>query len=143
MKHQTLQKLLALLLCLATVLACSGCVTKMEIGEAMPLKDGDTIGEGAVSFTLRVIDPEEKTVSVTVRTDEQMLGKALQDNHLVSGEMGSFGLYIKTVNGQTLDYDADGMYWAFYIGDEYASTSADQTKIVPGTVYTLKAEMAN
>ena len=52
------------------------------------------------------------------------------------------GLYIKTVNGVTLDYDADGAYWAFYINGEYASTGVDATNIEAGATYTLKGESA-
>lgn len=42
----------------------------------------------------------------------------------------------------TLDYDADGAYWAFYINGEYASTGVDSTNIEAGATYTLKAEAA-
>lgn len=48
------------------------------------------------------------------------VGKALLDQGVIAGEDSSYGLYVKTVNGTTLDYDTDGMYWAFYINGEYA-----------------------
>ena len=68
------------------------------------------------------------------------LGIALQNLGMLSGEMNSYGLYVKTVNGITLDYNKDGMYWGFYIDGEYAMTGVDMTEIVPGSTYTLKAD---
>ena len=51
-----------------------------------------------------------------------------------------YGLYIKTVNGITLDWDKDAMYWAFYIDGEYAMTGVDTTKAEAGAIYMLKPE---
>ena len=59
---------------------------------------------------------------------------------LISGEEGEYGLYVKTVNGVTADFDADGVYWAFYINDEYAQTSVDMTKIEDGASYSFRIE---
>ena len=44
------------------------------------------------------------------------------------------------VNGLTLDWDKDAKYWAFYIGEEYATTGVDQTKAEAGVTYTLRPE---
>ena len=41
---------------------------------------------------------------------------------LIAGEDSDYGLYVKTVNGVTVDYDTDGKYWAFYVDGEYAAT---------------------
>ena len=49
-------------------------------------------------------------------------------------------MYVKTVNGVTVDYDTDGKYWAFYIDDEYAMTGVDSTPITDGSSYTFKVE---
>ena len=59
---------------------------------------------------------------------------------LIVGEDGPYGLYIKTVNGITLDYDKDGKYWAFYENGKYAAKGASETEIVSGTTYSFKAE---
>ena len=39
-----------------------------------------------------------------------------------------------------LDYDTDGMYWAFYINGEYAQTGVDATGVEDGAVYAFRAE---
>ena len=59
---------------------------------------------------------------------------------LIAGEDSDYGLYVKTVNGVTVDYDTDGKYWAFYVDGEYAATGVDSTDITAGATYTFKAE---
>ena len=71
------------------------------------------------------------------------MGEALIEEELIAGEEGPYGLYVKTVNGITLDYDKDGKYWSFYVGEDYAITGVDQTEITDGAVYSFKAESAS
>jgi hypothetical protein len=98
------------------------------------------IGNGPTKFTFKATDADGKTTVFNVSTDKTIVGEALQDAGLISGEEGQYGLYVKTVNGITLDYDKDGMYWAFYINDEMAPTGVDMTEIKPGEVYSFRAE---
>ena len=44
------------------------------------------------------------------------------------------------MNGLTADYDKDGHYWAFYIGEDYASTGVDQTPLEDGGSYAFQYE---
>lgn len=99
--------------------------------------DGATLGEGQHSFTLEIADADGKMITATINTDEETVGAALSKLNIVQGDQGDFGLYIKTVNGVTADYDKDKTYWAFYIDGEYASTAADMTAITDGSVYKL------
>lgn len=152
MKH-TMKKLLALMLCIAMVAAVavgmSGCAGKDAEGsetttaaanEKVTMTDGETLGEGSKSFTFTVVGTDGKEITVQIKTDKEMLGEALQELHLIEGEMGEYGLYVKTVNGETLDFDQDGKYWALYVDGEYALKSADLTEITEGAVYSFKAE---
>lgn len=139
-----MKKFLSLFLCLIMVfslVACGGNADETT-GPAgfVPVTDGQTIGEGAVSFPLVIVDKDGNTVHVTVNTDKETVGEALVELGLVEGEESEYGLYVKVVNGITADYDVDATYWAFYINDEYAMTGVDQTPIVDGEVYTLKVE---
>ena len=84
-----------------------------------------------------------KAVTFTVHTDEETVGDALLKLHVVAGEASSYGLYVKTVNGMTADYDKDGVYWAFYIDGEYAMTGVDATNITDGAQYAFRMEKAN
>ncbi len=98
------------------------------------------IGQGEKSFELSVIDLDDKETKFTVHTDKETVGEALVDAELISGEPGPYGMYVKTVNGTTLDYDINGKYWAFYINGEYSTSGVDKTIIEKDTVYTLIAE---
>ncbi|MCQ2549229.1 MAG: DUF4430 domain-containing protein [Lachnospiraceae bacterium] len=96
--------------------------------------------EGTLSFILEVVDGDGNTTNFTINTTKATVGEALLDEGLIEGEEGEYGLYVKTVNGVTADYDVDQTYWAFYIDGEYASTGVDQTDVVDGSTYSFKVE---
>ena len=101
-----------------------------------------TVAEGEKTFTFQVRDLEGAVVGdFSITTERAMVGEALLDEGLIEGEDGPYGLYVKTVNGITADYDTNGTYWAFYIGGsdrEYAMAGVDATPIEDGGVYTLQ-----
>ena len=96
-----------------------------------------TLGEGKTEFILNV-KAGEKMVTLTLRTDKEILGDALLQLGLIEGEMGAYGLYVKRVNGISADYDKDGYYWALWINDDYADSGVDSTVIIEGVHYTLE-----
>ena len=96
------------------------------------------IGEGETAFSFEVVLDDGTTTYYNVHTDETTVGAALLGVSLIEGEDSEYGLYVKTVDGITKDYDKDGQYWAFYIDGEYASTGVDSTDIVPGSTNTFK-----
>lgn len=98
------------------------------------------IGKGDTKFNFTVVDLEGNETAFEINTDKKTVGEALLDLKLIEGEDGQYGLYVKTVNGTTLDYDKDGAYWAFYVNGEYGTSGVDTTDIVAGTTYTFKAE---
>ena len=106
-------------------------------------KDGYVYAaENGTAYT-KSTDQDGKAVTFTVHTDEKTVGDALLKLHVVAGEASSYGLYVKTVNGMTADYDKDGVYWAFYIDGEYAMTGVDATNITDGAQYVFRMEKAN
>lgn len=68
------------------------------------------------------------------------MGQALLELELIAGDDSEYGLYVKTVNGITADYDTDGKYWAFYIDEEYAASGVDTTPVTDGSSYAFKIE---
>lgn len=98
------------------------------------------VGEGETQFVFEIVDSEGNTTKMAVNTDKTTVGEALVDCGLIEGEDSEYGLYVKTVNGITADYDVDQTYWAFYVDGEYASTGVDQTDITAGSTYSFKAE---
>ena len=144
MKKSNFKKWLSCIACVVLIAAMAltvcACAKAPEKKETVGLENGKTYGQGSTSFPLEVTGSDGKKISVTVLTDKTVVGEALQELDILAGEEGPYGLYIKTVNGETLDYDTDGMYWAFYIDGAYAMTGIDQTNIEPGVTYALVAE---
>ena len=150
MKRQNfINKLLSVIICLvliaAIALTMTACGNKTanssEKEDSQTLTEPvQTLGEGATEFNLTVSDKEGKETVFTVKTDKKTVGEALLEVELIDGEMGDYGLYVKTVNGITADYDTDGTYWAFYIDGKYATTGVDATEITEGARYSLVIE---
>ncbi len=150
MQKQITNRHLQLFLCLMLVammaLVTAGCngskndvakdSGKTESAEA----NGNVLGEGNTQFTFTIVDGENNETEFEIHTDKKTVGEALLELDLIAGEEGDYGLYVKTVNGVTVDFDKDGAYWAFYIGDEYAATGVDSTEIEAGQTYSFKVE---
>lgn len=100
----------------------------------------EIIGNGNKQFIFTVIGTNKNSVSYTIKTDKQNVAEALVEYNLITGEHSSYGFAINTANGEELNYQKDGSYWAFLINNEYAATTIDNTTIVDNTEYTLIAE---
>ena len=144
MKNNSKKRLLSLLLVFVLIAAaaltgCSGkpAETTAPPAETVPVTD---LGEGSKVFDLSIVDKEGTQHLYRIHTDEEFVGFAMIEHELIEGEEGPYGMYIKSVLGQVLDYETDKMYWAFYVNGEYALTGVDLTPITEGTVYLLKAE---
>lgn len=147
MRKTNLKKALSFLLCMALIAAmalfatgCSGKKTAETVDGTTVYADGDVVGEGAKQFTLVIADKDGNETRLEIHTDKDIVGEALLDNQVVAGEDSQYGLYVKTVNGITADFDTDGVYWAFYIDGEYAMTGVDATEITEGVTYSLRVE---
>ena len=163
MKHRKIVVLLCLILTvLLAAAALSGCAKKgtdktpaterPATASAAPANTGEEsktptetepapseLGEGKLSFRFDVQNSAGETSSYLIHTDAATVGEALTDLELVEGEQGDYGLYVTTVCGETLDYNTDGTYWAFYENGEYAMTGVDSTPITDGAVYAMVA----
>lgn len=160
MKMTQIKKMLSFILCMVLIAAMAliavGCNDKEEKGssngksETVSISNSDVsmldddgfvkLGEGSVEFDFIVVDIDDKETKFKISTDKKTVGEALMDVSLIAGEDSQYGLYVKTVNGQTLDYDTDGKYWAFYVNGEYATSGVDTTEIKAGETYSFKAE---
>lgn len=149
MRMNSRKNLLSFLLCmvLTAALALSVCGCNDSNNEPTPPPDESqsqgnvtVLGEGQTSFFFVVTDADGKETHFEILTDCTVVGDALLELGLIDGEESSYGLYVKTVNGITVDYDKDGAYWAFYINGEYAMTGVDSTDIAKDTAYAFKVE---
>ena len=146
MQKTRLKRSLSLILCIvliaAMALMTTGCndnnVTAPGIsaGEQQP----KTVGKGEKQFVFTVTDRDGNETAFDVHTDKTTVGDALLELNLIAGEDSQYGLFVKTVNGVTVDFDKDGKYWAFYENGKYANAGVDTTDIVEGATYSFKVE---
>lgn len=139
MQKKILKTLLSL--CLCVVLVAAVALVTVGCSDEKPQVES-SVSNVEVSFKFTVVDSTGKQTDFDITTTKKTVGEALMEKGLIEGEEGPYGLYVKTVNGETLDYDADGMYWSFYIDGEYAMTGVDATEIEAGKTYSFKAEKA-
>lgn len=132
-KTSSLKRILSLLLCIVLIAAMA-----LTFG-ACTADDGNDEAQ-EISFKFVVVDADGNEKEFDITTDKKTVGEALLDEGLIEGEESEYGLYVKTVDGITADYDVDGTYWAFYIDGEYASTGVDSTDAVEGATYMFKVE---
>ena len=132
--------LLAVILCFASCGTSNDPTDSAAPSEAPSVSDTTAQDAKTVNITVIVKDKDGKSTELKVETEKANLADALVEKGLVSGDDSEYGLYVKTVNGTTLDYDKDGAYWAFYTNGEYAIKGVDSTDIVPGENYEFRAE---
>lgn len=142
MKKTQLKKMLSLILCIVLIAAVALCTVGCNDNKDNTSSKAETSAVNGVkiNFKFTVVDADGNETSFDVSTDKKTVGEALLDEGLIEGDKGPYGLYVKTVNGVTLDYDTDGMYWAFYVNGKYGSAGVDATDAAEGDSYAFKAE---
>lgn len=94
------------------------------------------VGQGSITVKVKVM-AGEKAVTITIHTSNEHLGGALLENDLAAGDESEYGLFIKSVNGISADYDKDRSWWAISKDGEMLTTGADSTVIADGENYEL------
>ena len=142
---------ISLLLCMMLIVAMAfgtmGCSGKNDTESQNQAQNSQNtqleptvLGEGKTEFSFLVVDKDGNKTLFEIHTDKEIVGDALLEHNLIAGDDGAYGLYVKTVNGITADYDVDQTYWAFYVNDAYASSGVDSTTITVGDSYSFKVE---
>lgn len=114
------KRILALLLAVVMVFALAAC-------------GGKTV---KATVTVTVVHGDGSSKDFTVKTDKETLGEALTDEKLIDGEVGPYGLFVKTVDGETADDDAQE-WWCLTKGGESVETGVDSTPVEDGAAYEL------
>lgn len=129
-------RIFLILLCVAVLFA--GCNKEpVYVDGTAKYTEDTTLGEGSKTITVTVKDHEGKAVVFTIKTDAETVGDALIENNLIAGEVDTYGMYVKVVNGLRADYDKDHAYWGFNVNGEASMTGVDMTDIIDGGVYEL------
>ena len=149
MKQTKFLKVLSFVLCIVLVAAMALCTTACSDNKnaeqetvqttVAPNNSVKELGKGATQFSFIVVDKDGNKTAFLINTDKTTVGDALLELDLIAGDESEYGLYVKTVNGVTLDYDKDQMYWAFFVNGEYATSGVDTTDIDENAEYKFEA----
>ncbi len=88
--------------------------------------------QGSKSITFTIVDKGKAENDFIIKTDEEYLAKALENEGLIIYD--AQGLYT-TINGITADYNKDGAWWAIYIGEEMAPVGLNDIPVTDGGEY--------
>ncbi len=117
-------------------ISCGNKGVDKDIWEDATYTEDMAFGNGSKTILVEV-KAEDRAVTFTIKTDKGNLGEALLEHNLVSGENGAYGLYVKTVNGITADYNINQTYWAFTKNGESMLSGVDGAEISDGEHYEL------
>jgi len=96
---------------------------------------------GGKNVTVVIVYQDGTEKKLEYATDLGFLSELLLEKELVTGyESEEYGFTIESVDGITLDWSKDNAYWALYVGEEYAITSAAGIVLEDGGVYKLVYE---
>ena len=93
--------------------------------------------KGGKSFTL-TISSERDSFNETINgeSDEEFLGTYLRTVEGLEYSESDYAIYITGYNGMTEDMD-NQYWWCIYVGDEPATTGADEIPLTDGGSYSL------
>ena len=70
----------------------------------------------------------------TIQTDAEYLGDAMKQEGLLDGEDGPYGLYVLTVDGETVD-ESEQEWWGYTKSGEQVNYGVDTCPIADGEHY--------
>lgn len=90
--------------------------------------------EGEKTITVTVIHGDGSEKNFTIATDSENLRGALEQEDLVQGDESEYGLFVTTVDGETVD-STEEQWWCFQKDGENLMTGIDDTMIADGESY--------
>lgn len=93
--------------------------------------------EGGKLITVAVVHGDGSRKDFSIRTDEETLRGALEQENLIAGTESEYGLYVLTVDGETAD-ESIQQWWCFNDGEgNMLMTGVDSTMIADGEAYEI------
>lgn len=90
---------------------------------------------GAKAIVFEVVHADGSSKDFNIRTDAENLRGALeQEDGLIAGSDGEYGLFVETVDGETANMD-NQEWWCFTKNGETLMTGVDDTMIADGEHY--------
>lgn len=106
--------------------------TTEESGE----EDASQVDAETKEITLKVVHGDGSEKEFPVSTTAETLGEALEAEGLIAGEESSYGLFVTTVDGETVD-EGNQEWWCLTKGGGMVTTGVDSTEVSDGDVYEL------
>ena len=125
---------------MALLMAVSLCACTAAQTDA-PQTSGDET-QTLKTITVTVVRKDGTTKDYTYQTREEFVGPVLEEDGLIEGNAGPYGMEITKVEGVPAIYTEDKAYWAVFVGEEYALQGIDTTPAVDGGVYKLVYTLA-
>ena len=97
-------------------------------------KPETSIGEKEIDIIVIHADKTENTF--TCQTNAEYLAEVLLDNEIAEGEVGSYGLFITTVDNETAD-SSKQQWWCITKGGEQVNSGADALPVADGDQFEL------
>jgi len=92
------------------------------------------VSKGSKHITVHVTHLDQSVNTFEYDTDAEFLRPVLcEDNGLISGSEESFGLWIKTVDGETAN-EANQEWWGYSVNGETAMYGVEQQPVTDGDV---------
>ena len=92
--------------------------------------------EGGKKLVVTVVHGDGSSKDFPLATDAENLRAALEAQKLSAGDESDYGLFVKTVDGETAD-DAVQQWWCFTKDGEMLMTGVDDTMIADGEHYEI------
>jgi len=92
--------------------------------------------KGAKKIVVEVIIPDQKSKEFTLHTDSEYLGKPLEEEKIIKGTKGDFGLFIQEVDGHKAS-DSKKEWWCVTKDGAEVNTGIDSTPIKNGDHFEL------
>ena len=90
--------------------------------------------EGGKAIVLTVVHGDGSRKDFPIRPDAETLRAALEEASLIEGSESEWGLYVLTVDGETVD-EAQEQWWCLTKDGEMSATGVDDTMIADGDHY--------
>ena len=87
--------------------------------------------QGSTTITIAVTHGNGDVKEFIIHTDEEFLRGAMEQEGLVSGTEGPYGLYILTVDGETVD-EANQEWWGYTKSGEMVNYGIESCPIADG-----------
>lgn len=89
---------------------------------------------GVKDFEFEVTHSDGSVVLYDLESDADYLGEALTEEGLIDGEISSYGLFVTTVDNETVD-SLKEEWWCFKKGFDNLNTGVDQTILEDDVTY--------